>query len=115
MLAISSLSAGQRKRTLPVRLCATSRETVTVAVLFMHPTLVTTPIKAMGGIFAFSVSLARASRERSGRESDRTGRRYSARPEHGRGRCHVDDIVIGARSTLILIFRNAIRILSLGS
>jgi len=37
-------------RTLPVNLWIIHRETVTVAVLFMHPALVTTPVKAMGGI-----------------------------------------------------------------
>jgi hypothetical protein len=36
--------------TFPVNLWITQRETVTVAVLFMKPALVTTPLNAMGGI-----------------------------------------------------------------
>jgi len=38
--------------TFPVALCVTHLETVTVAVFLMTPTLVTTPVKAIGGIVA---------------------------------------------------------------
>jgi len=38
--------------TLPVILWITCRETVTVAVLFIQPTLVTIPVSAMGGMVA---------------------------------------------------------------
>ena len=37
-------------RTLPLSLWITNRDTVTVAVLFMAPALVTTPLNAIGGI-----------------------------------------------------------------
>lgn len=36
--------------TFPVILWMTNRETVTVAVLFMQPAFVTTPVNAMGGM-----------------------------------------------------------------
>jgi len=36
---------------LPVDLSSTKRDTVTVAVLFMNPTLVTRPVKDIGGMF----------------------------------------------------------------
>lgn len=39
-----------KARTFPVNLCTTQRETVTVAVLFMKPAFVTTPVKAIGGM-----------------------------------------------------------------
>jgi hypothetical protein len=38
----------------PVTLCKTFRDTVTVTVLFMNPALVTSPVKAMGGMESFS-------------------------------------------------------------
>jgi hypothetical protein len=49
-------AGGGGLRTLPVNLSTMKRDTVTVAVLFMKPTLVTRPVKDMGGILGESTS-----------------------------------------------------------
>jgi hypothetical protein len=63
------------ERTFPVRLCTTWRVTVTVAVLFMKPTLVTIPLSCIGPRLA-SVGSIVADLERWNRldEVDTAGR-----------------------------------------
>ncbi len=49
-LTTACRDVGTLQRTLPVFLCVTILETVTVTVLFIAPRFVTTPVKVAGGI-----------------------------------------------------------------
>ena len=42
--------SGMATLTFPVNLCSTHRETVTVAVFFINPALVTIPLRVIGGM-----------------------------------------------------------------